>query len=188
MQKKSKKFIIGAILLAVGIIGLFGLFTDTADKGMLAVGCVLLIGAGGVLLFLDKKSGASVAVAVDDVHERAEVAAKQNDYFSFRVAGVTFSNGRKTRQAMLRKIKWGDEPFEIVDWTIEKYDFEGSPAVGVYANGEQIGNVPKEHLSFVLDNWDRIRSVYHAEVYGGGQDEEGSAINFGCEITLALNK
>lgn len=31
-MKKSKKFIIGAILCAIGVIGLFGLFTDTSDK------------------------------------------------------------------------------------------------------------------------------------------------------------
>lgn len=189
MKNKSKMFIVGVVLCAVGIIGLFGLFGNTDDKALLAVGSIMFAAVGVVLIILDRKKGNKPSAAQNmSIHEQAEAAKNTNDYYTFRVAGVTFSNGRKTRQAMLRKIKWGDEPFEFVSWTVEKYDFEGSPAVGVYANGEQIGNVPKENLSFVLNNWDRIRSVYHAEISGGGTDEEGKVINFGCEITLSLNK
>lgn len=192
MKKKSKKFIVGAVLCVVGIIGLLGLFSDTSDKGLLAVGSIALIVAGAVLLFLDKKNGDKETPSAEtkaDIYAQAEAARKNNEYFSFRVAGVTYNNGRKSRQAILRKIKWGDEPFgEFVQWTVEKYDFEGSPAVGVYANGEQVGNVPKDKLPHVLDCWDRIKSVYHAEVYGGGTDDSGSPMNFGCEITLCIGK
>lgn len=187
MKKKSKKFIIGLILCIVGAIGLFGLLSDTNDKAALAFGSVALIAVGGVLLFLGRKP-VVVAEKSADIHKKAEAAKQNNDYFKFRVAGVTFSNGRKTRQAILRKIKWGDEPFDFVEWTIEKYDYNGEPAIGVYANGEQVGNVPKEQLAFVLNNWDRIRSVYHTDIYGGGTDDNGQPLNFGCEVTLCLNK
>lgn len=189
-MKKSKKFIIGAILCAIGVIGLFGLFTDTSDKVMLICGSVAFIAVGIVLIVLDKKSAAvAPSTPKEDIHAQAEAAKANNDYFTFRVAGVTFKNGRKTRQAILRKIKYGDEPFDgFVEWTVEKYDFEGSPAVGVYADGEQIGSVPKEKLSFVLDNWDRIKSVYHTEITGGGEAEDGESLNYGCEVTLCLSK
>lgn len=187
MKKKSKKFIIGLILCLIGVIGLFGLLSDTNDKAALAFGSAALIAVGGILLFLGRKP-VVVAEKSADIHKKAEAAKQNNDYFKFRVAGVTFSNGRKTRQAILRKIKWGDEPFDFVEWTIEKYDYNGAPAVGVYANGEQVGNVPKEQLAFVLDNWDRIRSVYHTDIYGGGTDDNGQPLNFGCEVTLCLNK
>lgn len=187
MKKKSKKFITGLILCIVGVIGLFGLLSDTNDKAALAFGSVALIAVGGILLFLGRKP-VVVAEKSADIHKKAEVAKQNNDYFKFRVAGVTFSNGHKTRQTILRKIKWGDEPFDFVEWTIEKYDYNGEPAIGVYANGEQVGNVPKEQLAFVLDNWDRIRSVYHTDIYGGGTDDNGQPLNFGCEVTLCLNK
>lgn len=54
-MKKGKKFIIGIVLLAIGVVGLFGLFGNTDDKAALAVGCVLLISAGAVLVVLDMK-------------------------------------------------------------------------------------------------------------------------------------
>lgn len=187
MKKKSKKFIVGLILCIVGVIGLFGLFSDTNDKVALAFGSVVLIAVGAVLLFLGRKPVA-VADKSADILAQAEAAKRNNDYFKFRVAGVTFNNGRKSRQAILRKIKWGDEPFEFVEWTIEKYDYNGEAAVGVYANGQQVGNVPKEQLAFVLNNWGRIRSVYHTDIYGGGTDDSGQPMNFGCEVTLCLNK
>lgn len=186
-MKKSKMFIIGVVLCVIGVVGVFGLFSETQDKAALAFGSVLFAAVGVVLIVIDKKQPKPQEPA--DIHAQAEEAKKNHDYYSFRVAGVTFNNGRKTRQALLRKIKYGDEPFDnFVDWELKKYDFEGSEAVGVYANDEQVGNVPKENLSFVLDNWDRIVSVYHTEITGGGETPEGEKLNFGCEVTLCLNK
>lgn len=188
-MKKNKKIVFGIILCVIGVIGLFGVLTDTSDKAMLASGSSILIIAGGVLLILGRKAASANAKEQKDIHEKAEAAKANNDYYTFRVAGVTFNNGRKTRQAILRKIKYGDEPFDgIVSWDLKKYDFEGSTAVGIYANSEQVGNVPKDSLSFVLENWNRIKSVYHTEILGGGETEDGEKINYGCEVTLCLSK
>lgn len=111
------------------------------------------------------------------------------EYYTFKVAGVTFTNGRKTRQAILRKIKWHDEPFDgFINYTLEQYDFEGETAVGIYANGEQIGNVPREHLNYILSNWDRIAAVYSVTVYGGNKIDDGTSTNFGAEATISLKK
>lgn len=192
MKKRSNKFIVGVVLCVIGAIGLLGLFSNTNDKGSLAVGSIAFIAVGVLLLFLGRKNGGKEMASGKskaNIYAQALAARKNNEYFSFRVAGVTFNNGRKTRQAILRKIKWGDKPFdEFVQWTIEKYDFEGSPAVGVYANGEQVGNVPKEKLPYILECWDRIQSVYHTEVYGGGTDDSGNQIKYGCEVTLCIAK
>lgn len=107
-------------------------------------------------------------------------------HVKFRVAGVTFKNGRKSRQAILRKIKWKDEPFDgIVIYTLQVYEYEGRPTVGIYANGEQIGNVPKEHTTFVVENINKIKSV-SVEVYGGGKTKSGEQKSFGAEVTLVL--
>ena len=213
MKKKSKQFIVGIVLCAIGVFGLFGLFVEQEDKASLAFGSLVFIAAGAIVLFLDYRRSAKAAAASAEEErikserikqeeeakaekirqEAAEKAAREeamrkNEYYTFRVKGVTFSNGRKTRQAILRKIYFHDEPFEWVDWTLEQYDFEGSPAIGVYANGEQVGNVPKEKVPVLLERWDEIRSVYHAEVDGGGKDDFGKPINYGCEITLCLRK
>lgn len=54
-MKKGKKIIIGIILLAIGVVGLFGLFGNTDDKTALAVGSLLFIAGGVVLVVLDRK-------------------------------------------------------------------------------------------------------------------------------------
>lgn len=53
-MKKSKKFIIGIVLIIVGTIGLFGLFGNTSDKLDLLFGSLILISIGAVLLILDR--------------------------------------------------------------------------------------------------------------------------------------
>lgn len=55
MKGKGKKFIVGAVLCAVGVIGLLGMFAETDGRGALLAGSLVLIAAGVVLLVLDKK-------------------------------------------------------------------------------------------------------------------------------------
>lgn len=183
-MKKGKKFVIGIVLIAIGVIGLFGLFGNTDDKAALAGGSVLLIAGGVVLVYLDKKNPAPATEPAVNV---APAPARNTDTFTFKAAGVTFNNGRKTRQAILRKIYWRDEPFLRVSYTLREYDFEGSPAIGVYANGEQIGNVPKDDVSFVLPLLDKIAKI-SVNVSGGGQTESGENINFGATVTITYTK
>ena len=183
-MKKGKKFIIGIILIVIGAVGLFGLFGNTDDKAALAGGSVLLIAGGVVLVYLDKKNPAPATEAPVNV---APSPAQNIDTYTFKAAGVTFSNNRKTRQAILRKIYWHDEPFVFVSYSLRKYDFEGSPAIGIYANGEQIGNVPKDDVSDVLPLLDRITKI-SVNVSGGGQTESGENINFGANVTITYTK
>lgn len=117
----------------------------------------------------------------------APAPVQNTDTFTFKAAGVTFNNGRKTRQAILRKIYWRDEPFLRVSYTLREYDFNGSPAIGIYANGEQIGNVPKDDVSFVLPLLDKITKI-SVNVSGGGQTESGENINFGAAVTITYTK
>ena len=56
----------------------------------------------------------------------------------YRVVGVTFGNDdgpARNRQEILREIA-AEEPHPRA-FTLEVYDFEGEPAVGVFYNGEQ---------------------------------------------------
>lgn len=186
MKKKSKQFVVGIVLCAIGVFGLFGLFVEQEDKASLAFGSLVFIAAGAIVLFLDYRHNTK------NTNSEANNSANSDNEtktYTFHVAGVTFNNGRKTRQAILRKIKWGDPPFDSVKWTLDTYEYQDKPAVGVYANGEQVGNVPKDQLLFVLQRIvdDSIESI-SGNVVGGGKDSDGNALNFGCEVTLVLNQ
>lgn len=103
------------------------------------------------------------------------------EFHSVKVAGVTFKNGRRSRQTILRKIHFKDEPFDkgTMELTLQREEWEGKPAFGVYVNGDQIGNIPAEYVSYVNDNFSRLDGIVNIEVYGGGEGR-----NYGAEITL----
>lgn len=97
----------------------------------------------------------------------------------FKVAGVTFKNGRKTRQAILRAIKWSEPPYDTVEITFDRYDFEGKLAIGVYANGNQIGNIPAELVDEFNQKWTGRYVIESYEVLGSGKE-----IPFGFRIKV----
>lgn len=101
----------------------------------------------------------------------------------FKVAGVTFKNGRKTRQAILRAMKWQDPPYDKVEITLQRYDFEGSTAIGVYVNRDQIGNVPKEIKDEVDSAWTKDYIVEEWKILGSGQDAP-----FGCLVKILFQR
>lgn len=107
------------------------------------------------------------------------------DFLRTKVAGVTFKNGRRSRQTILRAMHFHDAPFDKGDMelTVERGEFEGKPAFGVFVNGEQIGNIPAEHAPFVEENFSRLDGITHIDVYGGGEGR-----NYGAEITLRFRK
>ena len=132
---------------------------------------------------------AHVTPAADPRPTKAEAAAPAPaseakpafEFLSVKVAGVTFKNGRKSRQTILRKIHFKDEPFNkgTMELTLQREEWEGKPAFGVYVNGDQIGNIPAEYVSYVNDNFSRLDGIVNMEVYGGGEGR-----NYGAEITL----
>ena len=101
----------------------------------------------------------------------------------FKVAGVTFKNGRRTRQAILRAMKYRDNGFEDVKITLERYDFEGSVAIGVYANGEQIGNVPKDIKDEVNAAWSKDYIIEEWTVLGDGKEAP-----MGCRVKILFQR
>lgn len=111
-------------------------------------------------------------------------------YIPIKVAGVTFKNQKgPARQSILRKIRFNDEPFdEYVELSIRQYEYDGKPAYGVYANNMQIGNIPADYVPFIYENIERIESICGIDVYGGGRNEAGYAISYGCKITLRFLK
>lgn len=107
--------------------------------------------------------------------------------FTFTVAGVTFKNGRKTRQAILRALKWEDEIIETID--LEQYEYEGKPAVYVKINDQVIGNIPADKVETFLE-YEEKHDRYNitCDVYGGNKLNDGSRTNYGCEVTIRYKK
>ena len=103
--------------------------------------------------------------------------SKQFEYLEIKVAGVTFKNDKgPTRQTILRKIHFNDKPFdEYIELGLREYEFDGKPAFGVY-------------VQFIIDNDARYEGICGINVYGGGRDENGYSISYGCKITLKYRK
>lgn len=106
---------------------------------------------------------------------------------AFKVAGVTFKNGRKTRQAILRAYKWGDEDIEKVDF--EQYEYEGEPAVYVKINDNVVGNVPSKLVDkFLMYENKYTRGKVSCDIYGGSKLDDGTRTSYGCEVTIKYKK
>lgn len=108
-----------------------------------------------------------------------------------RVAGVSFRNGQRSRQTILRSIYWKDDPYKHIDPNkcidLVPILFEGTKAVEVWVHSkdvrEQIGYIPKEESTFFFDNLYRIHSVFGFNVSGGGSGTNGESYNYGASFT-----
>lgn len=130
----------------------------------------------------------SAASSAPTTHTESKPAIYSQEGFDFlrtKVAGVTFKNGRKSRQTILRKIYFKDEPFDKGDMelSVQRGEWEGKPAFGVYVNGEQIGSIPAEHVPFLEERFSRFDGITNIEVYGGGDGH-----NYGAEVILRFRK
>lgn len=109
---------------------------------------------------------------------------EMNDLYIFcpiTVAGVTFKNGRRHRQSILRAIYWKDSPYHRINKSscldFVKTEFDGKPAVEVWVSGvgvrEMIGYIPKAEAAFFAEHLDSFHSIFDFEVYGGGDHSYG---------------
>lgn len=103
----------------------------------------------------------------------------------YRVVGVTFDNDDgpgRNRQEILREIEADcPRPSAI---SLEVYDYEGEPAVGVFYHGEQVGNISKADLPAVLPLMDKYEGLSDFAVTGGG----GEGSKYGLEIAVYFKK
>ena len=102
----------------------------------------------------------------------------------FKVVGVTFKNGRRSRQTILRQIYFKDQPYDKPPRIrLEQYEYEGKPAFSVWANDEQVGNIGKDDIPNLLSLWERYDSVTEFTVYGGGEGR-----SYGMKIMVRFTK
>ena len=139
----------------------------------------------------DAAKRARAAATAQELEQRRCVSP-DFEFKIFKVVGVTFKNeDGKSRQTLLRKLHFGDAPFnsdEGVDITIERGAYQGEPAFSVFAEGHQVGNISKDDVPFFVRRWSDFVGVTSAEVYGGGTDDEGHSINYGMKINCEFRK
>lgn len=90
------------------------------------------------------------------------------DYWKVSVAGVTFKNGRKSRQTILKKIFFRDEPFnkdECHSCTLRRGEYEGEPSFAVCVHDDIIGFIPKEKVQYFYDNFYRCDGITAIRVF-----------------------
>ena len=101
-----------------------------------------------------------------------------HDRLFIKVAGVTFENDDGTdRQEILEELesKIGGD----IDLGLQPDTYEGEPCIMVFADGQQVGYIPKRLVSYVMENFDRISELSDLMIVGG---EDG--LNYGLQFYI----
>ena len=121
-----------------------------------------------------------------EVEAKASSAIRELYDYSreYRIAGVTFSNGRKSRQKILQAIAEEKPPYDgPVKIYLQKTTFEGEDAVEVYANTEQVGYIARHDLPWLLAHWNKIVSVREYDIHGGED-----SLSYGMDIKVGFRE
>lgn len=172
-----KKPVVIWIIAALFLLCSFPLFAE----GNIGAGvCGIVIAAAlAAFGYVKMKKGQAAAEEVKQA-EAATLEAEESPYefVNTKIVGVTFKDGRKNRQTVLRRLHWKDEPFDKneAEVILDREEYEGKPAYAVLLNGEKAGYVPAELAQYIADNSDRCDGVTHIDTYCGHDDIYGAKI------------
>ena len=197
MKKPIILWIVAALFLFCSV-PFFG--QGSIIEGVCGIAIAAALGVFGYVTM--KRTQAAELAKKDTENEEAPVAlndeiapsecsgnleAQQDSSYEFlrtKIAGVTFKDGRKSRQTIIRRLYWKDEPFDKneAEVVLERGEYEGKPAFAVILNGQKAGYVPAEHVQFIEENFARCDGVTHIEAYCGANDI------YGAEISIRFRK
>ena len=197
MKKPIILWIVAALFLFC-CVPFFG--QGSIIEGVCGIAIAAALGVFGYVTM--KRTQAAELAKKDTENEEAPVAlndeiapsecsgnleAQQDSSYEFlrtKIAGVTFKDGRKSRQTIIRRLYWKDEPFDKneAEVVLERGEYEGKPAFAVILNGQKAGYVPAEHVQFIEENFARCDGVTHIEAYCGANDI------YGAEIIIRFRK
>mgnify|MGYP000475135979 FL=1 len=197
MKKLIILWIVAALFLFCSV-PFFG--QGSIIEGVCGIAIAAALGVFGYVTM--KRTQAAELAKKDTENEEAPVAlndeiapsecsgnleAQQDSSYEFlrtKIAGVTFKDGRKSRQTIIRRLYWKDEPFDKneAEVVLERGEYEGKPAFAVILNGQKAGYVPAEHVQFIEENFARCDGVTHIEAYCGANDI------YGAEIIIRFRK
>lgn len=197
MKKPIILWIVAALFLFCSV-PFFG--QGSIIEGVCGIAIAAALGVFGYVTM--KRTQAAELAKKDTENEEAPVAlndeiapsecsgnleVQQDSSYEFlrtKIAGVTFKDGRKSRQTIIRRLYWKDEPFDKneAEVVLERGEYEGKPAFAVILNGQKAGYVPAEHVQFIEENFARCDGVTHIEAYCGANDI------YGAEIIIRFRK
>ena len=197
MKKPIILWIVAALFLFCSV-PFFG--QGSIIEGVCGIAIAAALGVFGYVTM--KRTQAAELAKKDTENEEAPVAlndeiapsecsgnleAQQDSSYEFlrtKIAGVTFKDGRKSRQTIIRRLYWKDEPFDKneAEVVLERGEYEGKSAFAVILNGQKAGYVPAEHVQFIEENFARCDGVTHIEAYCGANDI------YGAEIIIRFRK
>lgn len=197
MKKPIILWIVAALFLFCSV-PFFG--QGSIIEGVCGIAIAAALGVFGYVTM--KRTQAAELAKKDTENEEAPVAlndeiapsecsgnleAQQDSSYEFlrtKIAGVTFKDSRKSRQTIIRRLYWKDEPFDKneAEVVLERGEYEGKPAFAVILNGQKAGYVPAEHVQFIEENFARCDGVTHIEAYCGANDI------YGAEIIIRFRK
>lgn len=188
-----------ACYLAAIIFGVLIVLSFPLESGisflMFGIICVLIaVGKGVSVIYmalesindrirhLEKPRKSKPAKTKPDVSDSV-IDDKNIGYMTFRVAGVTYNNDDGTsRQEIIAQIKKNKDHNSTENkLDLKEYSYEGKPALAVFIDGQQVGNVPANNVDYLLKQIENDRLVSaKLEFLGGGN------LTYGIEITLGF--
>lgn len=183
MEKKRKAAIAGGIILAA--LALFAFIAKTPFIGGFLLVCAILL-----LRSPKKAEPVQTPAAPEPVKEPVREAPQIYDkprfkYVEYKLAGVTYKDGRLSRQAALRAIKFEEPPYyDHPELVAEIQEYEGKPAVAIKANGRMLGFIPKEKVSQFMADYPNFTGITDIKITGH-QHEDGTWVN-GAIITAEV--
>lgn len=87
----------------------------------------------------------------------------EDNHINFSVAGVTFKNDDGSERQTILKNFYDNRGYTRKNVEFKKYKYKDEDAIAIYAKGQMIGNVPREHISKIIENWDTYK-IYHFRV------------------------
>lgn len=133
---------------------------------------------------LDEKTAAIRLQLETETLERFRndaAAGKAPKLMYIKVVGVTFANEDGTeRQEILEELD--DVPGYMIEVELDPYTYHGEPAVRVFADGQQIGNIDKDLAPYITENFQKIEQISDFEIVGG------DGLNYGARFTIQFKE
>ena len=181
-----------AVILGVLVVLSFSL-NSAISFLMLGIICVLIaIGKGVNIIYMalesinDRLSHTEESKAkIKNKVSKSVLDNREIGYMTFRVAGVTFNNDDGTnRQEIIAQIK-KDRDYNSTEnkLDLKEFSYDGKPALAVFIDGKQVGNVPATNVDFLLEKIEKERLVSAKLKFLGGGD-----LTYGIEITLGFTR
>ncbi len=200
-MKRSKKFVVGIVLIIVGMLGFISAFGYDHDKVKIIVGSIIFVAVGIALISIAKEKIYSTEQPEQQIQQDIKSyidslpncictnlpfdAPKQGESVYpriFKVAGVTFNN----RQEYLKTVLEMQNRGESIVILLEQYDYNGENAIRIVVNDMDIGNIPRKNVKYLIDNKEYLRNIF--KLYVGTINDDNGTTRYYAQVKINVAK